>query len=102
MSVKVEVYQRGERLDCSISRAGRRVKWTIHRVDIFQPLTLTRIQKKLIFVLNDFYINSVTYFIIYVNFKMALTTKNNLFRCVMLSFESASPSPRTHALRVNV
>ena len=30
MSVKVEIYPQGERLDCSISRAYRLVKWTIH------------------------------------------------------------------------
>ena len=30
MNVKVEPYPWGERLDCSISWASRRVKWTIH------------------------------------------------------------------------
>ena len=30
MSVKVEIYPQGERSDCSISGAGRRVKWTIY------------------------------------------------------------------------
>ena len=27
MSVKVNIYSRGERCDCSILRAGRRVRW---------------------------------------------------------------------------
>ena len=37
--MKVEMYPQGGRLDCSISRAGGRVKWTIHlyREDIFHP-----------------------------------------------------------------
>ena len=49
----------GERLDCSITRAGRRVKWTIHLSTSGYLFNLHTNIKQLIFLYHS-YINSIT------------------------------------------
>ena len=50
MSLKVEIYPRGERLDCSISQAGRRMKWAINLSPSGYHFNLYTNLKQLVFV----------------------------------------------------
>ena len=78
MSVKVEMYPQGERLDCSISQAGRRVIWTIHlspRGYIKSSHEFKTVDICFMSLLHKFH----NIFFKYVNFKMTFTTKKLTF-----------------------
>ena len=85
---EVEIYPQDERLDCSILRASRRVEWTIHLSPSGYHFNLHTNLKQLIFVLYESYINSITYLIIYVNFKMTFATNTYLSRLTLLRFKA--------------